>query len=229
MGPGRAALLVAPCVWLVVAVGHPAPSAAQDHSFELWTAAFLDARIPGTSDDLGVWTDLHVRRGAGATQLIVRPAVFYRLLDPLTVWAGYAWTPLFRDGASHRQEHRAWQQVQLAGELDSGLGGSLRTRFEQRFVTGSGDVGWRLRQLVRGQYRVSEHLMLVLWHELFVGLGATDWGMPRGLDLSRWFAGPAYVFRRGLRIETGYLGQLARREPRNVVLHALSVNLYGSW
>lgn len=223
------AWIAAAWMGLLVATWPASTRANAEHHFEVWTAAFLDARVPAVSKDLGVWTDIHVRRGPDATQFIARPALFYQLAPPLTVWAGYAWTPLFRDGASMRDEHRSWQQLQLAGDLGKGFGGSLRTRLEQRFVDGSGDVGWRARQLVRGQYMATDNLMLVHWHELFLGLGDTSWGMPAGLDLWRWFSGVAYVVRRGLRLETGYLGQLARRSPDNIVLHALSVNVYGSW
>jgi hypothetical protein len=229
MGSRGAWQVLVACAGLLLASWR-APAAAQaEHHFELWTAAFMDVRFPEAASDFGAWTDVHVRRGPDTTLFIARPALFYQVLQPLSLWLGYAWAPLFRDGDSRRDEHRTWQQVQLAGELKSGIGGSFRNRLEQRFMDGSGEVGWRLRTLTRGHYRVTETLMLVLWHELFLGLNRTSWGMPGGVDLSRWFSGVAYVVRRGLRLETGYLGQLARREPNHIVLHALSVNVYGSW
>jgi hypothetical protein len=223
----RLVVLVAWCAWLV-----PLGSGARaqvNNTFEVWTAAFLDVPLAADAPDARVWMDLHLRRGEQATQLIARPAFFYRLSKPVSVWAGYAYTPLFREGERDRHEHRTWQQVQVVGEHPSGWGGQLRTRLEQRFVHGSDEVGWRVRQLLRGWYRVSDELLLAHWHELFVGLHAVDWGMPAGLDLWRTFAGPAYVWRPGLRLEVGYLGQWARRAPAHLLIHALSINLYGSW
>ena len=214
---------------LSIVLGVRTASAETDHTFQSWTAALLQGRTNRESPaSLGWWLDVHARRGSSTTALLVRPGIGWYFDERLSVWAGYLLTPTFVEGGPDRVEHRPWQQLQfVAGWRDTTV--LLRSRFEQRWVQGESGAGFRLRQLVRAQHAVAVTWALVLWDELFAGLNETDWGQPRNIDQNRLFAGVAWLPRPGIRLEPGYLQVLIPRPGSTVLVHALSVNLFGTW
>lgn len=174
--------------------------------------------------------DTHVRRGNAGTVHIARPGAGIRLTEGVSLWAGYAWVPVFSDtDANPRDEHRLWQQLILSHRFESASLQS-RTRFEQRFVEGGDDVGLRLREFVRFDWKFFSHASsgvgVVIWDEVFVGLSETDFGQPGGLDQNRLFVGPMFALTQWARIEPGYLFVYVRREAGDRVAHAFSVNLF---
>ena len=102
---------------------------------------------------------------------------------------GYAWVGTFVEGPN-RIEHRPWEQLQATFRFDD-LALALRSRLEQRFS--EGELGWRPRQLVRLQQTLTPDVAAVVWDEIFVGLNATSFGQPSGLDQNRLFVGPAWT------------------------------------
>ncbi|MEM9188311.1 MAG: DUF2490 domain-containing protein [Myxococcota bacterium] len=206
----------------------PSFSAAQDAEFQIWNAIAATARVAPVEPTPMLWLDTHARRGNGGTVLIFRPAVGLAIADWLSVWAGYAWVPVFSDqSADPVHEHRAWQQVILKHTTSFRLSFQSRTRFEQRFSEAGDDVGFRLREFVRVSYQPTDSFPMgvVVWDELFIGLNDTDWGAPGGVDQNRIFVGPFLKLAPFARLEMGYLAAYIDRET-DTLAHVLAINLF---
>ena len=78
----------------------------------------------------------------GFDRLILRPAVGFQLTAEVSLWAGYGWTPSYRD------EQRPWQQLLVEQTLGVV---SLVNRFrtEERFIADTCGPSYRLRHMVR--------------------------------------------------------------------------------
>lgn len=202
-------------------------SQAQDRSeFQLWGALLGTAHVSPETPRLAFWLDVHARRGANGTVHIFRPGVGVVVTDWLSLWAGYAWVPVFTDGGGRFDEHRLWQQA-ILGTSVAGLTFQSRTRFEQRFGEGGDDVGFRIRQFVRVNWQPNESnpIGIALWDELFLGFNDTDWGASAGFDQNRLFIGPFLKAAPWARLEAGYLFVYLDRDP-NVRAHVLAINLF---
>ena len=141
---------------------------------------------------------------SGVERLIVRPALGYRITPKFSVWQGYGWTPLFMPG--FRDEHRLYQQF-LYEETLGVTAVSNRTRFEQRFIEGTGSTSHRFRTMFRVQHPVSRdrRWAVVAYDELFWNLNSVPNGPAAGFDQNRVFLGVSRVLNPQLRVETGYL------------------------
>ena len=200
---------------------------AQDQSeFQLWGALLSTAHVSSNTPRLAFWLDIHARRGEAGTVHIFRPGVGLVVNDWLSLWAGYAWVPVFTDGAGRRDEHRLWQQV-ILGTKAWDFTFQSRTRFEQRFAEGGDEVGFRIREFVRVNWQPNERnpLGIAIWDELFLGFNDTDWGAPAGFDQNRLFVGPFLQAAPWARLEIGYLFVYLDRMP-NVRAHVLAINLF---
>jgi hypothetical protein len=225
---------IAVCIALgsLLVLGPPlgTTAAAQTHDeFQLWTAAFATAELGGPELPRAVlWLDVHARRGEVGTVHIVRPGVGLRLADFASVWLGYAWAPVFRDGGDTMHEHRAWQQLLLQHQTSYRLSLQSRTRLEQRLSDAGSDLGLRVRQLVRAAWQPDAGVPLgaVFWDEVFVGLNETDWGAPSGFDQNRLFIGPSLHAAHWLRVEIGYSSVFVMRAAGDTLAHVLALNLY---
>ncbi|MFK7999802.1 MAG: DUF2490 domain-containing protein [Polyangiales bacterium] len=205
----------------------PRAEAQSEDEFQLWSALLSSGAFQPETPRVGFWFDLHARRGDAGTVVIVRPGVGLEVNDWLSLWVGYAWVPVFTDGADSRSEHRLWQQAILKHST-SNWTLQARTRFEQRFSEGGDDVGFRFRQFVRANWQPSQSspVGLAVWDELFVGFNDTDWGAAAGFDQNRLFLGPFLKMAPWARLEVGYLFAYLRREPVNRVAHTLAINLF---
>lgn len=206
---------------------------AQDRTeFQLWSALLGTAATRPSTPGLSFWLDVHGRRAGDGTVVIVRPAVGASIHPWLSAWLGYAWVPVFDDPTSERtDEHRIWQQVILAPKLpELGLSFQSRTRFEQRFGENGDDVGFRLRQFVRANWRpdATFPVGVAVWDEVFIGLNDTDWGAPQGFDQNRIFIGPFLQLSSWARLEVGYLYVFLKRPAGDVTAHTLAINLFVS-
>lgn len=109
----------------------------------------------------------------------------------------------------------------------------VRARLEQRVRPGpSRDVGLRGRVMLRAHARIpaEPRLVVVLWQELFVGLTATDWGQPLGVDQTRSFLGVGWQLRPDTaRLELGYTNVWAVRPGADAVAHVLAINGFFGW
>ena len=203
--------------------------AQENNDFQTWTALLGTGKLSEDSA-FRYWFDGHARRGDTGTVVIARPAVGYQARPWLSLWAGYAYVPVFNEVRDDRtDEHRAWQQFILTHKtLDDSVGLQARTRFEQRFVSGF-DTGLRLRQFLRADYTFASlpNVRLVLWDESFWGVNSPGFA-PRGFDQNRVFAGPGFSLHERLRLEFGYLWAVLDRKPRMQHQHALAINFFVS-
>ena len=192
---------------------------------QIWSALFAQGRLAPEGGPVG-WFDAHARRRGDGMLTIVRPAVGYDVGGGLTAHAGYAWIALSPDEGARSSEHRSWQQLLWARAVSAATQIQLRPRLEQRF--GAGDaIGHRARMFARGQWAPtpSNPVQLVLWNEAFIQLNTTDWGLRRGFDQNRLFAGVGTdTAVRGVRVEAGYLNVAFRADRR--IDHAVTVNLF---
>jgi hypothetical protein len=102
----------------------------------------------------------HYRHHSRAGQILLRQAIGYRINPKTSVFGGYAYVRTDNLGAKVLDEHRLFQQANFS-ILDAGKSGVItgRTRIEERFVEGSGEVGWRMRQQIRGALPIGKGLL----------------------------------------------------------------------
>lgn len=157
----------------------------------------------------------------GVERLLVRPAVGYRLNSKVSIWQGYGWTPLMLPRFA--DEHRLFQQL-LYEDRFGKTAFVNRARLEERFIEGAGGTAVRLRNMVRFAHPISkdERWAAVLYDELFWNLNSTDAGPVSGFDRNRLFLGVSRQVNRQLRVETGYLMEVANL-PRSSEERQLNV------
>jgi hypothetical protein len=212
------------------------------HQEAVWVNAFVDhALTPRTA----LWFDGHWRRdgvGAQPQQVLLRPGVQVTLRPGLRVGAGYAYIATAPYGESPNgaplREHRAWQQVSIAGSV-AGIALSQRLRWEERWigaVGASGEVGsrsyqTRLRYLVRGERSLGARaksagpIVGFAANEFFLPLGHSDAAQRRLQNRVQVGVGVPMSSRQ--RFEFSYLHQWNRITPRTT--HEMNHTLVASW
>lgn len=113
-----------------------------------------------------------------------------------------------------------------------GAGFSGRLRFEQRFNSSGGEIGFRLRPRLGWDTQLgSGPLHLFATSEHFVNLNSTDYGVRGGYERMRNAVGIAIPLGSGLKGEIGYLNQYrfgrdgARDQMDHVATFTLSLNV----
>ncbi len=148
------------------------------------------------------------------TQLILRTAVGWQLSNRVSVWQGYAWTPVFEP--INVNEHRIYQQLNIQGTIRR-LQLTNRTRLEERWIENNdGKVSIRLRHLVRGMVPLDakQRWFIVLSEEAFVTLKGVSNGPAAGFDQNRLFVGINRKLSEAVNAELGYMNQwINTRDP----------------
>lgn len=215
-----------PALWLAASI---LPAAAQvDHDGQLW----INATAFGSVGSFAMFAEVQPRFGDGPSrldQLIVRPAVGWKISDAVTVYQGYARvenTPL---GARSFSEDRSFQQLGWEIGTFERVKLSSRTRFEQRFQTNGRDTGFRLRQMLRAAIPLTEEtgsVAALVWSEAFVALNDTDWGARAGFDRVRTFVGLEVPLKGKSTLEIGYMNQTVNAPAARVSMdHIISLTL----
>ncbi len=211
-----------------------------DHGYQTRIAVQGHGPLRGR---LWLWGDASIRADERFRPIVFRvsPGLSVRASPTLFFTGGYAWAPTWRHPAGADQwsdlefvdEHRAWEQLLWTPRsLERGWSATIRVREEQRFRPGTGDVGHRLRVLVRAQvpFVRAGNVFFVQWTELFVGWNETEWGQPFGIDQQRVFVGVAWQAVPTLvRLEAGYLVQWRVRPGPDQVNHMLSLSATFGW
>ena len=199
---------------------------------QAWFALFSQGPLVGQKFLL--WFDAHARFGFApessppSTSMLLRPGVGYRMREDMTIYLGYLWAPVWRNGQKSLDEHRVWQQYTWDIGFDSGAKMQLRSRLEERFA--QGDVGIRFRQMVRAQTPpLHAKFILVAWDEVFISFNDTRFGQIAGFDQNRLFLGVGRSLWGKIRLESGYFNQWLPREGTDPMRHAFAVNLYAGW
>lgn len=192
--------------------------------YQSWVGAI--GQLRSSRSPWVAWFDAHARRFSSASGVLVRPGLGYRLGGKWTAYAGYAWTPVFPDAGSSRQEHRLWQQLIGGGLLAPRVRWAVRPRLEQRFLRDSEGTAHRLRVFVRASHQPKGgRPWLVAWDEIFFGLNDVPWGPSAGFDQNRLFLGLGFPSGAGPRFEVGYLNVNLQRTVSDTN-HALAVNAF---
>lgn len=189
-----------------------APALAAQEDEQVWLAQFSTIEV---GDKVLLFSDVQFRLTDGADrlgQVLVRPAVGYRITPSDTLFLGYAYVRTEPLNGAPTDEHRMFQQalVRIAGGPGK-VTLTGRTRLEQRWLEGRSDMGWRLRQQVRMDAPVAKGVNAIVWAEPFVNFDTTSWGQRAGLDQVRVFGGVGLPLARGIALEAGYSGQYVNR------------------
>lgn len=137
-------------------------------------------------------------------QLLVRPAVGYRITPQVSLWQGYGWTPSFRP--RYTNENRLFQQVLVEGRIEKAAFVN-RTRLEERFIQRAEATSYRFRHLARiaQPLDAGRRRLLVFYDEYFHHLNSVTRGPQAGFDQNRSFVGVNVPAGRGVRFEVGYM------------------------
>lgn len=186
--------------------------AAADHDLQLWTPIMLDRtvykRVHG-------YLEVIPRIGdnvSGLNQLLLRPALEYKVKDNFSLFAGYLWLSNYTD-AGVQNEHRIWQQVLMNKSFKRCLLIN-RTRIEERLFEPLAGTGVRLRHLVKVNYPLHKRIYATAQDELFVNLNSVQGGPQAGIDQNRFFAGLGIKAMKKARVEVGYQYQYINRSDQ---------------
>ncbi len=165
--------------------------------------------------------------GDKLNQLIIRPAIFYKLDAKSSVWFGYEKIVNHPAKKATFDEDRLWQQYSYTFDPIDKVTIQNRTRLEERRLDSGKETGFRLRQMLKASMplEVNPKLSLIVSDELFMDLNHTDWGVRGGFDQNRLFLGAGYVFNPHAKMEAGYLNQYVNSTPIDKMNHVLSGTL----
>ncbi|XHR99335.1 hypothetical protein ACFB49_09310 [Sphingomonas sp. DBB INV C78] len=213
----------------ILCLGAMPAAARTNHDAQLWVNLTAQGSISGK---LVYFAEIQPRlgdRADGLDQLLLRPAVGWKLAPNLTAYQGYARVISPVDDGADIREHRSFQQLSWIVARPWGGEFSSRTRLEQRWRSDGDDMGWRLREMARLEVPLAAggKTAALGYAEGFVALNSTDWGAKSGFDQLRVFAGAEIGLRGASTIELGYLNQLInQRGGQQRVNHVLSVSLF---
>lgn len=215
--------LIAALFAVTVSTAH----AASDDDNRIWLNLNAQGQLPIGA--LNWYAEVQPRwreSGRDFDQLLIRPAVFYKVSERSSLWLGYAnaQTRTIRSGTT--EEHRIWQQFSYTLNLGSTTFLS-RTRLEQRALDTGNDVGHRIRHMFRVSLPLeqSPKFSLVGSNEIFINLNDTDWGAQSGFDQNRLFLGGSYRLTSNMHVEAGYLNQYVNTATIDRRNHVLSTTL----
>ncbi|MBA4068771.1 MAG: DUF2490 domain-containing protein [Acinetobacter sp.] len=198
-------------------------SAEVEEDGRLWLNQTLQGNV---SDQVGWYFEVQERfrdEARDFDQLLVRPALKYKLSANSSLWLGYAYVSTHPEKKDTIHENRVWQQYMHQFDSWHGLNFISRTRLEQRWSHVGDDTGYRLRQLIRMNYPISDTgINLVLWDEYFINLNNADWLTAKGFDQNRAFIGTSLKLNDKSKFELGYLNQHINTATADKSNHILS-------
>lgn len=154
----------------------------------------------------------------GPQQILLRPALGWKVSDRFSLYGGYAYIDLPSETGARQHENRLF--VQASRTLGNPGGGALssRTRLEYRMHSAGDDAGWRLREMLRYTLPVVKNRKaprLLGYYEGFVALNSTDWGARSGFDQGRAFAGIDVPLQGKTTMDLGYVNQHIKQAGGN--------------
>ncbi len=215
----RVACVLTGILPLVVAVS---PARAQDEDGQLWTQ--INTNVP-LSDTVRVTLEQIARisdRQGGLYQTEFGGLLGVRAAKGVELGFGYRKVGA-HNGNTGANEDRLRQQVVATF-------GAFTTRFrvDERFNPRGSEIGFRIRPLIRYNYRFGgPGHALFFSHESFLLPNSTRWGQRSGYERMRNIVGVALPIGPRVIADIGYLNQyrLARGTSRAQMDHALSVQL----
>ena len=186
--------------------------------FRLWAPVYLTVNLPNR---FLAYMEVNPRIGDDVTnidQLLLRPAIGYKLTDTISIWQGYAWVGNFNQPHTFPQspffeENRIYQQVNYTTKLGD-FKFLSRTRLEERWIEHADGTAVRFRQMFRLTYPLpmAPDIGLVAYDEIFANantVGSVKGKGPQaGFDQNRFFLGINKTFSQYLNVDLGYQNQL---------------------
>lgn len=210
-------------------VGSLDARSAHADDVEAWAAGVATAELGPEAERWLGYLEVQPRFGDYGIQLIVRPALGFKVFDWATAWLGYAWIPTFANGDTpDRYEHRIWQQWTAAWNPDV-VELQSRSRLEQRIITGESDVGLRFRQLFRANWRFVADAVVYMptTAEFMFDLLETEWSGDSGFEQYRLFGGLGLRLSSEVRIEAGYALVHHIRDPgADDLSHVATISMF---
>ncbi len=201
------------------------PNTKED--FRLWAPVYLTVNLPNR---FLAYMEVNTRIGDDVTnidQLLLRPAIGYKLTDNISIWQGYAWVGNFNQAHKPPQspffdENRIYQQVNYTEKFGS-VKFLSRTRLEERWIDHADGTAVRFRQMFRFMYPlpIAPDLAFVAYDEIFANfntVGSVQGKGPQaGFDQNRFFLGINKTFSQYFNMDIGYQNQLinSRQLPGN--------------
>ncbi|MET0259287.1 MAG: DUF2490 domain-containing protein [Methylobacterium sp.] len=206
------------------------PAAAQvTHDGQLW----INATVFGGVDRFAYFAEIQPRFGEGISQLdqlLLRPALGWKLDEELTLYQGYAYVETRPLGGPSFTEDRSFQQIDWKIGTFEGVTVSSRTRFEQRWQSNGRDTGFRLREFLRFARPLSDaegSISALGWTEAFLALNDTDWGARAGFDRVRTFVGLEVPTGGKSAVEIGYMNQTVNTPAAGTEMdHIISLSFF---
>ncbi len=200
----------------------PTPALAQQQDEQLWlqanTVVPLDDRFRLTLEQIARFSD----RQDGLYTTEFGGILGYKLDDHVELGFGYRRVD-FYNGNTGRSEHRLRQQIIASfGAI------TTRLRVDERFHPAGSEIGFRVRPLIRYNYKLRKNgLGLFASHESFFLPNSTSWGQRAGYERMRNSVGVTVKIVKGVSGDLGYLNQyrFARGGARAQMDHALSFQL----
>jgi Protein of unknown function (DUF2490) len=205
----------------------PAVAHAATEDFQTWNSINLSTHI---AKDVPVTLELSGRMVDDSSRLgvaIFRPAIGYKISDSVTVFLGYTHQKTINEGRADVDENRIHQQLNWRiGKIGKATLNS-RTRLEQRWIKGSSDMGWRVRERLQLQIPLKpKKTNLVVSNEMLFSLNTTNWGARAGFDQMRNFVGVNFPIGKGMTLETGYQNRYQlRRGSADRMDHIVPITL----
>lgn len=197
-----------------------APAMAQQQDGQLWlqvnTNVPVTERVRVTLEQIARLGD----RAGGLYQTEFGGLLGYKVASTVELGVGYRRVGAYRSAA--RDEDRLRQQVVATfGRV------TTRVRVDERFAEGGGEVGFRVRPLVRYNHPLGGGWALFGSHESFLLPNSTAWGQRAGYERMRNIAGVTVPLGRRVSADAGYLNQyrFARGGARAQMDHAFTVQL----
>lgn len=146
----------------------------------------------------------------GLYEVEMNSLIGYKLNKKVTVWAGYTHDPNYAAGDFTVMEHRGRQQVTFDNIVKIGPGQlSARLRLEERWREGIDGTAWRVRPYIKYVLPFQEggKTALVLSHESFIDLNATNFQRVQGEERMRNLIAITTPVAKNVNAEIGYLHQ----------------------
>jgi len=190
--------------------------ATVNQDFRLWSPVYVT--VPLSSSFIG-YLEANPRFGDDVSeidQLLIRPAVGYKLTEHLSLWQGYAWIGNYQPRFT--EEHRVFQQL-LYSRKFSFVKLFSRSRLEERIIDHADGTAVRARTMLRVDVPLPQapDWAIVVYDEIFVNLNSVGNGPGGGFDQNRFFLGMNHQVTAHFNIDLGYQMQTLNTRPSGLI------------
>jgi hypothetical protein len=206
----------------VIAAAFSAPALAQQEDEQLWlqvnTNLPLSEKVRITLEQIARFSD----RQDGLYQTEIGGLLGFRIAKGVELGFGYRRVEA-HNGNTAADEDRLRQQI--VGNFGPV---TMRLRVDERFHPAGKEIGFRIRPLLRYNYRLKPNgLTLFASHESFILPNSTRWGQRAGYERMRNIVGVAVPLGKRVVADIGYLNQFrpGRSGAPDQMDHALNIQL----